>query len=173
MPELPEVETTRQGIAPHCEGQRVTRVTVRNPSLRWPVPDDLARRLEGQVLRVVERRAKYLFLRNDEGAAIVHLGMSGSLRVITDGSPPATHDHLDVELANGRVLRFNDPRRFGCWLWARSCLAFRTCSPMSATAWSARAGIGSERCGCARVYPWSPSPSVRRSSTAWLAWPRV
>ncbi|HET8849576.1 MAG TPA: bifunctional DNA-formamidopyrimidine glycosylase/DNA-(apurinic or apyrimidinic site) lyase [Marinobacter sp.] len=119
MPELPEVETTRQGIAPHCEGQTITRVTVRNPRLRWPVPGDLPERLEGQVVRAVERRAKYLFLRTDQGTAIVHLGMSGSLRVITDDSPPAIHDHLDVTLANGRILRFNDPRRFGCWLWTQ------------------------------------------------------
>ncbi|MGC8119490.1 bifunctional DNA-formamidopyrimidine glycosylase/DNA-(apurinic or apyrimidinic site) lyase [Marinobacter sp. VGCF2001] len=117
MPELPEVETTRQGIAPHCEGQTVRKVIVRNPSLRWPVPGDLPALLEGQVIRAVERRAKYLFLHFDTGSAIVHLGMSGSLRVITDDTPAMTHDHVELVLGNHRSLRFNDPRRFGCWLW--------------------------------------------------------
>ncbi|MBW7471533.1 bifunctional DNA-formamidopyrimidine glycosylase/DNA-(apurinic or apyrimidinic site) lyase [Marinobacter sp. F4218] len=118
MPELPEVETTRRGIAPHCEGQTITRVTVRNPSLRWPVPDDLVQRLEGQIIRTVDRRAKYLFLNLDGGTVIVHLGMSGSLRVITEDTPPLAHDHVELGLASGVTLRFNDPRRFGCWLWA-------------------------------------------------------
>ena len=117
MPELPEVETTRRGIAPHCEGQRITGVTVRNAKLRWPVPDDLAERLEHQVIRTVDRRAKYLFLNLDGGTVIIHLGMSGSLRIISDQSPPLTHDHIDLTLQSGAVLRFNDPRRFGCWLW--------------------------------------------------------
>ena len=121
MPELPEVETTRQGIAPHCEGQAITRVVIRNARLRWPIPEDLPERLQGQIIRAVDRRAKYLFLHLDTGTVIVHLGMSGSLRVITDNSPAATHDHVDVCLGNGRILRFNDPRRFGCWLWADDC----------------------------------------------------
>ncbi|AMQ89312.1 bifunctional DNA-formamidopyrimidine glycosylase/DNA-(apurinic or apyrimidinic site) lyase [Marinobacter sp. LQ44] len=121
MPELPEVETTRQGIAPHCEGQKINGVVIRNARLRWPIPGDLPERLQGQVIRSVDRRAKYLFLHLDGGTVIVHLGMSGSLRVITDGSPAAAHDHVDVCLANGRTLRFNDPRRFGCWLWADDC----------------------------------------------------
>lgn len=118
MPELPEVETTRRGIAPHCEGQTVTKVTVRDPRLRWPIPVDLAERLEGQVIRSVDRRAKYLFLCLDTGTVIVHLGMSGSLRVITDNAPAAAHDHVELALQSGVILRFNDPRRFGCWLWA-------------------------------------------------------
>jgi len=121
VPELPEVETTRQGIAPHCEGQAITRVVIRNARLRWPIPEDLPERLQGQIIRAVDRRAKYLFLHLDTGTVIVHLGMSGSLRVITDNSPAATHDHVDVCLGNGRILRFNDPRRFGCWLWADDC----------------------------------------------------
>ena len=120
MPELPEVETTRRGIAPHCEGETITRVTVRNGSLRWPVPADLGEKLEGQVIKSVDRRAKYLFLNMDRGTVIVHLGMSGSLRIITDNTPPLTHDHIDVALQSGVILRFNDPRRFGCWLWADS-----------------------------------------------------
>lgn len=118
MPELPEVETTRRGIAPHCEGQTITRVTVRNARLRWPVPPDLSEKLEGQVIKGIDRRAKYLFLHLDPGTVIVHLGMSGSLRVITDNAPALTHDHIDLALQSGVLLRFNDPRRFGCWLWA-------------------------------------------------------
>lgn len=120
MPELPEVETTRRGIAPHCEGQTIVGVTVRNASLRWPVPSDLGARLEGHTIRSIDRRAKYLFLNLDHGTVIVHLGMSGSLRVITDHTHPLTHDHIDLALQSGVILRFNDPRRFGCWLWTDS-----------------------------------------------------
>lgn len=118
MPELPEVETTRRGIAPHCEGRTITHLVVRNPSLRWPVPGDLALLMQGQVIRAVERRGKYLLIRLDRGTAIVHLGMSGSMRVITDQSPPLTHDHVELWLDSGPRIRFNDPRRFGCWLWS-------------------------------------------------------
>lgn len=117
MPELPEVETTRRGIAPHCEGQTITRIQVRNGNLRWPVPGDIGTQMEGQVIRTVDRRAKYLFLNLDRGTAIIHLGMSGSLRIITDNTPAQTHDHIDLLLHSGVILRFNDPRRFGCWLW--------------------------------------------------------
>jgi len=120
LPELPEVETTRRGIAPHCEGQTIVGVTVRNSGLRWPVPADLGERLRGQMIRSIDRRAKYLFLNVDQGTVIVHLGMSGSLRIITDDTPPMAHDHIDLALQSGVILRFNDPRRFGCWLWADS-----------------------------------------------------
>jgi len=123
MPELPEVETTRRGIAPYCEGQVVVGVAVHNHSLRWPVPADLAQRLEGQIIRTVDRRAKYLLLTLDTGTVIVHLGMSGSLRVISDDSLPLKHDHVELTLASGIRLRFNDPRRFGCWLWSDSASA--------------------------------------------------
>ncbi|MBO6849795.1 MAG: DNA-formamidopyrimidine glycosylase, partial [Marinobacter sp.] len=118
MPELPEVETTRRGIAPHCEGRTIQQVTIRNRSLRWPIPRELDDHLAGATIRIVERRAKYLLLRVDSGTAIVHLGMSGSLRVITDNAPPLTHDHVELVLDSGIRLRFNDPRRFGCWLWS-------------------------------------------------------
>ncbi len=118
MPELPEVETTRRGIAPYCEGQVIAGVRVRNGNLRWPVPADLGQRLKGQTIRSVSRRAKYLLLNLDTGTVIVHLGMSGSLRVITDNSLPLRHDHVELALASGIRLRFNDPRRFGCWLWS-------------------------------------------------------
>ncbi len=117
MPELPEVETTRRGIAPHAERKVVEELIIRDSRLRWPVPGDLPARLAGATLREADRRAKYLLLRFDRGTVIVHLGMSGSLRVITDGSPPQKHDHIDLVFTDGVRLRFNDPRRFGCWLW--------------------------------------------------------
>ena len=119
MPELPEVETTRRGIAPHLEGERVQAVTVRQRRLRWPVSRGLDRDLPGQIIDRVERRAKYLLLCTPPGTAIVHLGMSGTLRVLPAFSPPAAHDHVDLALAGGAVLRFNDPRRFGSWHWTR------------------------------------------------------
>ena len=116
MPELPEVETTRRGIAPHIERQRVSGAIVRQPQLRWPVPD-LDQLLAGQTVRAVERRAKYLLLRFDHGSLIIHLGMSGSLRVLPANSPPRPHDHVDL-LFGARCLRLHDPRRFGAILWA-------------------------------------------------------
>jgi formamidopyrimidine-DNA glycosylase len=116
MPELPEVEVTRRGIEPWLVGQTVRRLVVRNANLRWPVPE-VAGQIVGQTIRAVRRRAKYLLLDTDAGTTIVHLGMSGSLRILTRATPPAKHDHIDLELANGCVLRFNDPRRFGAWLW--------------------------------------------------------
>ncbi|MDO8860179.1 bifunctional DNA-formamidopyrimidine glycosylase/DNA-(apurinic or apyrimidinic site) lyase [Haliea sp. E1-2-M8] len=117
MPELPEVETTRRGVEPWSCGQRVVAVQVREPRLRWPVPPDLAQRLQGQLIEAVERRAKYLLFRTVAGSLLVHLGMSGSLRVIRDQSPLLRHDHVEILLASGDRLRFNDPRRFGCMLW--------------------------------------------------------
>lgn len=117
MPELPEVETTRAGIAPHVVGRRVRELVVRSRKLRWPVPPTLARQLAGARIDAVERRAKYLLLRTADGDVIVHLGMSGSLRVLDDSVPPRKHDHIDLVLEDGKRLRFNDPRRFGCWLW--------------------------------------------------------
>ena len=119
MPELPEVETVRRGIAPHLIGQTVIRVTVRQPRLRWPVPDQLAAELPGQTIRRVDRRAKYLLLRTDAGTAIFHLGMTGRLRILPADTPLSKHDHVDVILAGGQCLRFNDSRRFGAVLWTR------------------------------------------------------
>jgi formamidopyrimidine-DNA glycosylase len=116
MPELPEVETTRRGIAPHIEGRMVTRALVREPRLRWPVRTDLPELLTGQVLRRVERRAKYLLFGFDSGTLLVHLGMSGSLRVLPVGTLPAAHDHVDLEFGSV-CLRMRDPRRFGALLW--------------------------------------------------------
>lgn len=117
MPELPEVETTRLGIEPYVSGQRVLRVLVRQRRLRWPVAAEIQSLLPGSTLHNVSRRAKYLLLHGSAGAAIVHLGMSGSLRILSNDVPPGAHDHVDMHLGSGRVLRFSDPRRFGCWLW--------------------------------------------------------
>jgi formamidopyrimidine-DNA glycosylase len=117
MPELPEVETSRRGIAPWIVDQRVTRVIVRDRRLRWPVPPGLEKKLTGQRVAAVERRAKYLLLRTPAGSALLHLGMSGSLRIISPDEPPAKHDHVDILFSNGKALRFRDPRRFGCLLW--------------------------------------------------------
>ncbi|HKJ77014.1 MAG TPA: bifunctional DNA-formamidopyrimidine glycosylase/DNA-(apurinic or apyrimidinic site) lyase [Gammaproteobacteria bacterium] len=117
MPELPEVETTRRGIAPHLEGRRIVRVIVREPRLRWPVDPELPAILEGQTVHAVGRRAKYLLLATDAGTVLLHLGMSGSLRLVPAGTAPGRHDHLDLCLDDGRCLRLNDPRRFGSVHW--------------------------------------------------------
>jgi formamidopyrimidine-DNA glycosylase len=117
MPELPEVETVRCGIAPHLIGQTVVRVVIRQPRLRWPVPEDLAVQLPGQTFQRVERRAKYLLLRADAGTVILHLGMTGRVRILPVAAPLQKHDHADLVLANGQCLRFNDSRRFGALLW--------------------------------------------------------
>ncbi len=117
MPELPEVETTRRGVAPHCEGRRISRLEVRQPSLRWPVPEQLPAWLAGQRIDAVERRAKYLLFRTGAGTLLVHLGMSGSLRLVQPDEPAAYHDHIDLVLEGGWRLRYNDPRRFGSFLW--------------------------------------------------------
>jgi formamidopyrimidine-DNA glycosylase len=117
MPELPEVETTGRGIAPWVEGQCVTAVQVRHAGLRWPVPPELARTLPGQRIRSVTRRGKYLLLQTDAGHVLIHLGMSGSLRIVEAATEVKKHDHVDICLASGKVLRFHDPRRFGCILW--------------------------------------------------------
>lgn len=116
MPELPEVEITRRGIAPAVVGVRITGATVRHRGLRWPVPANLAATLTGQTVRTVTRRAKYLLLDCDRGHLILHLGMSGSLRLVDPREPPGPWDHVDIEFGD-RVLRLRDPRRFGAVLW--------------------------------------------------------
>ena len=115
MPELPEVETTARGIRQALVGEVLEAVVVRNPSLRWPVavPADVA----GQRVRSIDRRAKYLLFRLDAGSLIVHLGMSGRLRVQSNNVPPELHDHVDLLFRGGRVLRYTDPRRFGSIHW--------------------------------------------------------
>jgi len=117
MPELPEVETTRLGVAPYANGTLIHAIVVRQASLRWPVPEDLGKKLAGQKITRVGRRAKYLLFETAAGTLLVHLGMSGSLRVILDGRAPEKHDHIDICLVGGEVLRYCDPRRFGCFLW--------------------------------------------------------
>jgi formamidopyrimidine-DNA glycosylase len=117
MPELPEVETTRLGVAPHVVGKKVIELIVREPRLRWPVPEDLAEKLTGQRILSVERRAKYLLFNTRAGTLLVHLGMSGSLRVVGDGGALQKHDHIDIIMAGGSRLRYCDPRRFGSFLW--------------------------------------------------------
>ncbi|TKE99927.1 bifunctional DNA-formamidopyrimidine glycosylase/DNA-(apurinic or apyrimidinic site) lyase [Vibrio kanaloae] len=117
MPELPEVEVSRMGISPHLVGETIKTMTFRTPKLRWDIPLDL-KQLEGEKILAISRRAKYLIIETKVGSAIVHLGMSGSLRVLDADFPAAKHDHVDLKLTNGKVLRYNDPRRFGAWLWS-------------------------------------------------------
>jgi len=117
MPELPEVETTRRGIAPHITHKTITQVIVRNPSLRYPVPETLPQILRHQTVQSVHRRSKYLLLDVESGIIIVHLGMSGHLRIVDTQTPANKHDHIDVHFADGTCLRYCDPRRFGMWLW--------------------------------------------------------
>lgn len=120
MPELPEVETTRRGIAPWLEGQRISHLLLRRHTLRWPIPAGLPERLAGAQVLKVQRRAKYLLLCTDRGTALMHLGMSGSLRVLQAPPPPGPHDHFDLVTAAGIVIRYNDPRRFGALLWTEA-----------------------------------------------------
>ncbi|HYA37484.1 MAG TPA: bifunctional DNA-formamidopyrimidine glycosylase/DNA-(apurinic or apyrimidinic site) lyase [Candidatus Methylomirabilis sp.] len=117
MPELPEVETTRRGIEPQVVGRIVMRVVVRNPRLRWPVPEKLTKELPGHKIKSVARRGKYLLLVTAAGTAILHLGMSGSLRVVACTQPADKYDHVDIVLDNGECVRLRDPRRFGSLLW--------------------------------------------------------
>lgn len=117
MPELPEVETTRRGIEPHLTGRRIARLVVRQRRLRWPVPRGLEATVAGQRIHCVRRRAKYLLIELDTGSLILHLGMSGALRILPTTTPPGRHDHLDLELDDGQCLRLTDPRRFGALLW--------------------------------------------------------
>jgi formamidopyrimidine-DNA glycosylase len=119
MPELPEVETTRRGLAPHVIGQTVQQVLIRQVRLRWPVPEELPADLPGHTVHSLERRGKYLLFGFGHGCLLVHLGMSGSLRLVQADEPVKKHDHIDLCLANGAVLRYHDPRRFGAWLWTR------------------------------------------------------
>jgi formamidopyrimidine-DNA glycosylase len=116
MPELPEVETTRRGLLPHVVGRVITRVEVREPRLRWRVANQLPRALAARHIESLERRGKYLLFGTDAGTLLVHLGMSGSLRYLPAPPAPGLHDHIDVLFDDGGALRFNDPRRFGCFL---------------------------------------------------------
>jgi len=117
MPELPEVETSRRGIAPWVENQQVCEVIIRDRRLRWPVPIEIDQQLPGQEILSVRRRAKYLLFETAVGSAMLHLGMSGSVRIIDSDEPAAKHDHVDIRFSSGKALRFRDPRRFGSLLW--------------------------------------------------------
>lgn len=117
MPELPEVETTRRGIESSVVGHVIQRIIVREPRLRWRVPRKLPELAAGQRVKQLRRRAKYLVFDLDRGSMILHLGMSGSLRVLPSSTPPSYHDHVDIVMDSGLCLRFNDPRRFGSLLW--------------------------------------------------------
>ena len=117
MPELPEVETTRRGIESSLIQHRIVRVLVRMPKLRWPIPAELSQLVTGKTVQRVTRRAKYILLQVDGGSVLIHLGMSGSLRLLQSDLTPGKHDHVDFHLDSGRLLCFNDPRRFGSILW--------------------------------------------------------
>ncbi len=117
MPELPEVETTRRGLAPHVRKRRIIALTVYEPRLRWPIAHGLARELAGRRIEQIGRRAKYLLLRLERGTLLLHLGMSGNLRAVPRATPRLKHDHFDLLLDSGLALRFNDPRRFGSLLY--------------------------------------------------------
>ena len=119
MPELPEVETTRRGLAAHLTGLTITKVVIRNASLRWPIPKNLPRLLQGLTIHTLDRRAKYLLMDCGSGTLILHLGMSGSLRVLPANTPAEKHDHFDLVLSNSTLMRLRDPRRFGAVLWHR------------------------------------------------------
>lgn len=119
MPELPEVETTRRGIEPYLQDHVIEQVIIHNASLRWPVPDSV-QALVGNPVMAVTRRGKYLLIQVAHGTAIVHLGMSGSLRVCSSDEVRRTHDHVELVLDSGWIIRLHDPRRFGCFLWQAS-----------------------------------------------------
>lgn len=117
MPELPEVETTRRGVAPHIEGKTIETVIIRQPNLRWPVTGNLEERMAGLRIQSVERRGKYLLFITTRDTLLLHLGMSGSLRIVPEEQLPGKHDHIDFIFSDRTCLRFNDPRRFGSVLW--------------------------------------------------------
>jgi len=117
MPELPEVETTCRGIAPHLEKHTIKNIIIRNHSLRWPILNGLPDILAKQTIHKVSRRAKYLLFQCDTGTLIIHLGMSGHLQIVTPSDEVAKHSHVDITLDNDTLLRYTDPRRFGAVLW--------------------------------------------------------
>ena len=117
MPELPEVQTTVDGIRPYLEGNTIERLVVRERRLRWTVEPGLEERIAGMLVTAVYRRAKYIVIRLPVGGLLVHLGMSGSMRILEHGHAPEKHDHFDLVVSNGRMVRFRDPRRFGCLLF--------------------------------------------------------
>ena len=123
MPELPEVETTKNGISPYLKGFTIERIVVRQPKLRWSVSPELTQ-ISQQKVTALSRRAKYLIIHTEQGYIIGHLGMSGSVRIVPHNSPIDKHDHLDIVMNNGKLMRYNDPRRFGAWLWTANLEEF-------------------------------------------------
>lgn len=122
MPELPEVETIKNGLNPHIKNTTIKKVTVRQPKLRWPIPDNLNQTLKNTNIKDIKRRSKYLLFEiehnnNPAGLLVIHLGMSGNLRIVDKTIELKKHDHVDIELNNNKVLRYNDPRRFGAIMW--------------------------------------------------------
>ncbi len=117
MPELPEVETTKQGISPHLDGQTIVRLIIRNSKLRLPVPADINELCAGKKIIMISRRAKYILIHLSDGYLIIHLGMSGHLRIVPSNTPPEKHDHIDMILSNDLMLRYCDPRRFGIFFY--------------------------------------------------------
>lgn len=117
MPELPEVETTLKGVAPYLTEYVLEAATIRNASLRWPVSEQV-HQIKSQKILKVTRRGKYIIIHFAQGAMLIHLGMSGNLRVVSPDKPVQKHDHVDLIISSGKIIRFNDPRRFGCVLWA-------------------------------------------------------
>lgn len=123
MPELPEVETAKNGISPYLDGFIIEKIIVRQPQLRWPVSPELSHISQLKVT-ALSRRAKYLIIHTEKGFIIGHLGMSGSVRIVTADDPIEKHDHLDIVINNGKIMRYNDPRRFGAWLWTEDLEEF-------------------------------------------------
>ena len=119
MPELPEVETSRRGIEPWIVDTTIANVRIHDRRLRWPVARGIESKLRGQLIESVDRRAKYILINTATGTAMLHLGMTGSVFIVDQGAPAAVHDHIDIELDSGKVLRFRDPRRFGSFHWTR------------------------------------------------------
>lgn len=116
MPELPEVETSRLGILPYLKNHIIQQLDIRQQKLRWVIDDDI-HLAKGQRILDVKRRAKYILIQLENGWIVIHLGMSGSLRILSEHKPADKHDHVDLILNNGTILRYTDPRRFGAWLW--------------------------------------------------------
>jgi len=120
VPELPEVETTLRGIKPHLLGQKIKQIQLRNPSLRWPVPQSIIKHLKNKTILDLTRRAKYILFKTEKHTFILHLGMTGSVRILTEKTEPRKHDHIDFEFDNGTILRITDPRRFGALLYTEN-----------------------------------------------------
>ncbi|WP_303819156.1 bifunctional DNA-formamidopyrimidine glycosylase/DNA-(apurinic or apyrimidinic site) lyase [Actinobacillus minor] len=123
MPELPEVETSLRGVEPYLKGEKIKQIICRTEKLRWPIPTALTE-MQGAKIIDLSRRAKYLILHTEKGDILVHLGMSGSLGILkeSDNQPAGKHDHVDLITETGTILRYNDPRKFGAWLWAKEAL---------------------------------------------------